>query len=62
MDLVDVMNDKGYVRYIFASLFFSVKEGTCETRKKVFYFTSKALFVLEKIKFKNSRYSSFMMS
>ena len=26
-------------------------ESTCETRKKVFHFTSKALFVLEIIKF-----------
>ena len=36
---------KGFVRYIFASLFFS------ETWKNVFVFTSKALFILEKIKF-----------
>ena len=31
--------------------FLSRKESTCETRKNVFYFTSKAFFVLEKIKF-----------
>ena len=31
--------------------FLSLKESTCETRKNVFYFTSKALFVHEKIKF-----------
>ena len=31
--------------------FLSLKESTCETKKNVFYFTSKALFVLEKIKF-----------
>ena len=31
--------------------FSSLKESTCETRKNVFCFTSKALFVLEKIKF-----------
>ena len=31
--------------------FLSVKESTYETRKNVFYFTSKAVFVLEKIKF-----------
>ena len=42
---------KGFVCYIFASLFLSLKESTCETKKNVFYFTSKALFVLEKIKF-----------
>ena len=42
---------KGCVHYIFASLFLSLKESTCQTRKNIFYFTSKALFVLEKIKF-----------
>ena len=42
---------KGCVRYIFVSLFLSLKEGTCEARKNVFYFTSKALFVLGIIKF-----------
>ena len=31
--------------------FLSLKESTCETRKKIFYFSSKALFVLEIIKF-----------
>ena len=31
--------------------FLSLKKSTCETRKNIFYFTSKALFVLEKIKF-----------
>ena len=31
--------------------FLCLKERTCETRKNVFYFTSKALFVLEIIKF-----------
>ena len=30
--------------------FLSLNESTCETRENVFYFTSKALFVLEKIK------------
>ena len=42
---------KGCVCYIFANLFCISKRGTCETRKNVFYFTSKALFVLEIIKF-----------
>ena len=42
---------KGCVCYIFASLFLSLNESTCQTRKNVFYFTSKALFVLKKIKF-----------
>ena len=31
--------------------FLSVKESTYQTKKSVFYFTSKALSVLEKIKF-----------
>ena len=31
--------------------FLSLKESTWETRKYAFYFTSKALFILEKIKF-----------
>ena len=38
---------KGCVRYFFVSLF----GNTWETRENVFCFTSKALFVLEKIKF-----------
>ena len=31
--------------------FLYLKQSTCETRKNVFYFTSKAFFVLEIIKF-----------
>ena len=31
--------------------FLSLTESTCETRKNIFYCTSKALFVFEKIKF-----------
>ena len=31
--------------------FLSLNESTSQTRKNAFYFTSKALFVLEKIKF-----------
>ena len=42
---------KGCVCYIFASLFLSLNESTCQIKKNAFYFTSKALFVLEKIKF-----------
>ena len=42
---------KGCVRYIFASLFLSLNESTCQTGKNVFHFTLKALFVVEKIKF-----------
>ena len=53
---------KGCVHYIFASLFFKSNESTCQTRKYVFYFTSKTLFVLEKIKFYNFRFSDLMTS
>ena len=42
---------QGCVRYIFASLFFMSKRETCETRKRVFYFTLKALFISDIIKF-----------
>ena len=42
---------KGCVHYICASLYLSLNKSTCQTKKNVFYFTSKALFVLEKIKF-----------
>ena len=42
---------KGCVCYILLVCFLSRKETNCETRKNAFYFTSKALFVLEKIKF-----------
>ena len=42
--------------------FVSIKESTFETRKNVFYFTSKALFVLEIIKFELFRYSNVMTS
>ena len=39
-----------------------LKESTCETRKNVFFFTLKALFILEIIKFSLFRYSNIMMS
>ena len=41
---------KGCIRYILLVLL-RLKESTCETRKNVFYFTLKALFVIEIIKF-----------
>ena len=41
--------------------FLYLKESTCETRKNAFCFTSKALFVLEIIKFYLFRYSNVMM-
>ena len=45
---------KGCVLYIFASLFLSLNESTCQTSENAFYFTSKVkylLHVLKKIKF-----------
>ena len=42
--------------------FLSLKESFCETMKNVFYFTSKALFVLENIKVLNFSYSNIMTS
>ena len=48
------------VHYIFADLFRQSKRDHVCTRKNVFYFSSKALFVLEKVK--NFRYSDFMTS
>ena len=42
--------------------FVCLKEGTCETRKNVFYFTSEALFILEIIKLQFLKYSNVMMS
>ena len=47
---------KGYVLKVVSATFLLVcflclKESTCETRKNVFCFTSKALFVFEITKF-----------
>ena len=42
---------KGCVHYIFASLFFKSKGEHLSNKENVSYFTSKALFVLEIIKF-----------
>ena len=53
---------KVFIYYILASLFLSLKDSTCETKKNYFYFTLKALFVLEKIRSQNFRYSSLMTS
>ena len=46
-----VILGKSCVHYILASSFLSLKDSTCETKKNIFYFTSRALFVLEKIEF-----------
>ena len=47
-----IINLLKVVSAIFVLVYFlSLNESTCQTRKNVFYFTSKALFVLEKIKF-----------
>ena len=53
---VVIWKDQFKVRYIFASLFLSLKESTYETKKNVFYLTLKAL------ELKNFRYSNFMKS
>ena len=45
------MDFKDCIRHFFASLFCKSNEETCEARKNVFYFTSKALFIYEIIKF-----------
>ena len=42
--------------------FVCLKESTFETRKNAFYFTSKALLVLEINKFQHFRYSNIMTS
>ena len=46
---------KTSLKVVFATFllvyFLSLNESTCQTKKNVFYFTSKALFVLKKIKF-----------
>ena len=49
---VIVMGDLKVVSAAFLLVSFSsLKESYCETWKNVFYFISKALFILEKIKF-----------
>ena len=54
---------KGCVSATFLLVYFvCLKESTCETRKNAFYFTLKALFVLEIIKFQILRYSNVMTS
>ena len=53
---------KGCVRYIFASLFLGLNESPCQIKKKNFYFTSKPLFVLEKIKYYNFTFSNSLTS
>ena len=69
LDEKDMKNDKnfwktfeGCPRYIFANLFLSLNESTCQTWKIVFYFTGKVLFILEKIKSSNSTFSHFVTS
>ena len=47
---------KGCVRYIFANLFVSLGESTCEARKS--FFTSKTLLVLE---ISNSKFSEIQI-
>ena len=53
---------KGCVHFIFASLFLGLNESSYQIKKNIFYFTSKHLFILEKIKFQKSTFSNFMTS
>ena len=47
-----IINLLKVVSAIFVLVYFlSLNESTCHTRKNAFYFTSKALFIFEKIKF-----------
>ena len=50
-DMCTVMPLKVVPATFWLVCFLSLKESTFETRKKVVYFTSKAVFVLEMIKF-----------
>ena len=60
------IEDNVYLKPVFATFllvcFLSLIESTCGTRKNVFYFTSEALFVLEKIKCQYYTFSNFMTS
>ena len=48
----ELRKDLKVVSATFVLVFFlSLNESTCQTMKSVFYFTSKALFILEKIIF-----------
>ena len=50
---------KGCLFHIFASSFIFLKESTCETFLwNTFYFTAKAIFILEIIKFELFKYSN----
>ena len=46
-----VENNEMMIAKLFNEYFLSLKERTCQTKKNAFYFTSKALLILEKIKF-----------
>ena len=58
----NILRFKGCVCYIFASLLLSLEKNFFETRKNVFYFTPKALFILKKIKVHSFRYLNSMTS
>ena len=55
-----------YLKVVSATIllvcFLSLKESTSETKENVVYFTLKAFFVLEIIKFQLFRYSNVMSS
>ena len=62
----DIVKKDMYLKVEFAAFlldrFVYLKESTCETRKNIFYFTSKVLFVLEIIRFSLLKYSNIMTS
>ena len=64
--LLNQLGIRASLKVVYATVllvcFINLNESTCQTRKNVFYFTSKVLFVLEKIKFNNSTFSNFMTS
>ena len=49
--LAPILSLKAVSTIFLLVCFACLKERTCETRKNGFYFTSKALFILEIIKF-----------
>ena len=63
---VPVCNTYPTLKVVYATFFLvylvCLKKSTCETEKDVFYFTSKAVFVLEIIKISFFRYSNVMTS
>ena len=62
LDNQGISDTQKVVSVTFLLVCFLSPNETCETRKNGFYFISKALFFLKKVKFQNSRYSNFVTS